>query len=92
MERVETQPAFRLAELMLKVYQEKDFDLKEVASLIREDSQTLDFFILQQAKLFEKKSEPATKIIEQYSSTLKKWKIERYKHRIEVSGQKRASL
>jgi len=92
LERVETQPSFRLAELMLKLYQKKDFDLQEVVSLIREDSQTLDFFVLEQAQLFEKESKPATKIIEQYSSTLQKWKVERYKHRIEPSGSKKFSL
>ena len=80
--RVETQPSFRVSKLLLNYYQEDRYKLQDLINLIKEDSRIVDFFVLQQAELFDKQDRSTIEIIRSYSQSLQKWKAERYKSQI----------
>ncbi len=92
LDRVEKEATFRVAELLISFYQEKNYNLKDVVNLLREESNTLDFFVIQQAELFGKNSGETREIIKNYSRSLQKWKMERYKHKINLPGEQSSSI
>lgn len=80
--RIENQPSFQISSLLLNLYKKENFDLKQIAKLIKQDIQVFDFFIFYQPDLFRNPSQSPSGIIEHYSEAIQQWEIERDRNKI----------
>ncbi|MBU3917213.1 hypothetical protein KKA14_16895 [bacterium] len=81
-ERIEDQLPFQITGLFLQMYKQKNFNLHEIVTLLKEDSQILDFFIMNQQSLFKNKANTATEVIEHYSDSIQQWQEQHKRYTI----------
>ena len=81
-ERIDRLPSFQLAILFLELYREERFDLTAQVRLIREESSTLDFFVLNRSMLLRRSDTSAINVIRSYSESIRQWQAKYEENRI----------
>ena len=76
-ERIQNQPSFQISGLLLEFYRKRQFKLNRVSALIRNESQILDFFVLNQTDIFRDQSKSSAERIDQYAESLIQWQDKR---------------
>jgi len=80
--KVEQEPSYQIAGLLLEVYKKKGFTLTPVVELLTKDSKMLDFFAIHQTELLAKKNEQPGEIIQNFGGLVEKWQADRFKNAI----------
>ncbi len=76
------QPPFQISGLFLEIYKQKDFNLRELIRLIIEDTKALDFFVLNQKRLFDNKKETVEEIVRNHASSVLQWQSQHDRYKI----------
>ncbi|MDX2469971.1 MAG: hypothetical protein QNL04_05270 [SAR324 cluster bacterium] len=77
---LELEDSYPIAMLLVKLYEQNNFNLLAMRDLIESPSQTLDFFILNQQKLVEARD--INELIESFTIKLKNWQVARYQQKV----------
>ena len=71
--RLEAQPFFQIANLLIQIYKQREFDLSKVIPLIVKDAPIVDFFVINQKEIFKTDAQMPEQIIEHYCISVLKW-------------------
>ena len=71
--QLNSQPSFQIANLLIQLYKQQQFDLQKIIPLIVKDAQIIDFFVLNLQEIFKNDTKTPDLIIEHYCESVLQW-------------------